>query len=61
MFNVLNQVEERTPEVMVADFKTWQFSNADSVVAQNRANKPVLTSVGGDDGGPPPACTLLPP
>lgn len=47
---VLNQVEERTPEVMVADFKRWQLSNANSVVAQNRANKPVLTSVGGNDG-----------
>lgn len=45
MFNVLNQAEEIKPEVMVANFKRWHFSNEDSVVAQSQVKKFVLTFV----------------
>lgn len=54
MFNVLNQVGERKPKVMVADFRRWHFSSADSVAAQNPADILVLRFVGSDDGGKTP-------
>lgn len=40
---------------MIAGFKRWHFSNADSVEAPSGADELVLASVGGDSGGKAPA------